>query len=226
MADPLVLLPGLNCSPRLWSTMLDELGSPTVVHGRLDGPTLDDAVAALLHVLPPRFALAGLSMGGIVAMALVRQAPERVSRLCLMATNGRGPTPQQRAGWLAQRSELAVGRTARDVQRDLLPFLLYSRDPELAEMALLMADDLGEQALDGQLAAQATRTDERPALAAVRVPTLVLVGDQDRICPVDRHEEIHALIPGSRLTVLAGVGHLAPLEAPAAVAAALAGWLG
>ncbi len=84
---------------------------------------------------------------------------------------------------------------------------------------------MGERALDAQLTAQATRVDERPGLAGVRVPTLVLAASLDRLCPVDRHEEIAAAIPGARLRVLAGVGHLAPLEAPAAVAAALRPWL-
>jgi pimeloyl-ACP methyl ester carboxylesterase len=88
-----------------------------------------------------------------------------------------------------------------------------------------MADDVGAAAFDRQLAAQATRIDERPGLADVRVPTLVLAGAQDRLCPPERHEEIAALVPGAGLEVLPGVGHLLPLEAPARVAEALGTWL-
>jgi pimeloyl-ACP methyl ester carboxylesterase len=216
----LVVLPGMGCSPRLWSTALPDT---PVVHGTLDRPSIDSCVDALLDALPPRFALAGLSLGGIVAMALVRRAPERVTRLALLATNARGPTPAQHEAWAAARAAVAAGRTARDVQRDLLPVLLHDHAHD--DTALAMADDLGAAAFDVQLAAQATRVDERPALARVAVPTLVLAGGADRLCPVDRHEEIAALIPGARLEILEGVGHLLTLEAPAQVQAALTAWL-
>jgi pimeloyl-ACP methyl ester carboxylesterase len=219
VSEPLVLLPGMNCSPRLWDGVVDG------IHGELTAPTLDGCVDALLDRLPPRFALAGLSLGGIVAMALVRRAPERVARLALIATNARGPTDQQRAAWSAQRAALAAGATARDIQRDLLPVLLHRRTPDLEAVTLAMADDTGAATLDAQLALQATRIDERPALAAVAVPTLVLAGAEDRICPLDRHEEIAARIPGAHLQVLPGVGHLSPLEAPTEVSAALRSWL-
>lgn len=208
----------MNCSPRLWPDV-------PAVHGRLDHPTVDGCVDALLAELPDRFALAGLSLGGIVAMALVRRAPSRVTRLCLMSTNARGPAPEQRRAWAAQRAALAAGATARDLQRDLLPVLLHARTPALDERALAMADDVGEEALDRQLAMQATRVDERPGLAAVRVPTLVVAAAHDRLCPVERHEEIHALVPGSKLVVLEGRGHLAPIEDPDGIAGVLAAWL-
>jgi pimeloyl-ACP methyl ester carboxylesterase len=225
VSDPLVLLPGMGCSPRLWAGVLAELDGPPVVHGALDRPTLDGGVDALLDRLPARFALAGLSLGGIVAMALVRRAPHRVTRLALLSTNARAPTPEQHAGWAAQRQALAGGATARDLQRDLLPVLLHRRAPDLDATALAMADDTGAAVLDHHLAAQATRTDERPALAAVAVPTLVLAAAEDRLCPLDRHQEIAARIPGAHLVVLPAVGHLSPLEALAEVAAALRPWL-
>jgi pimeloyl-ACP methyl ester carboxylesterase len=221
----LVVLPGMGCSARLWSSALRSSALPEVpvVHGTIDRPAIDGCVDALLETLPPRFALAGLSLGGIVAMALVRRAPERVERLALLATNARGPTPAQYEGWAAARAGLAAGRTARDLQRDLLPVLL--RDHTHDDTALAMADDVGAATFDRQLAAQATRIDERPALPRVAVPTLVLAGGADVLCPVDRHEEIAALVPGARLEVLDGVGHLVTLEAPARVAAALEAWL-
>lgn len=225
MTETLVLLPGMNCSARLWDGVLDGWDGPAPVFGELDRPTLDGCVDALLERLPPRFALAGLSLGGIVAMALVRRAPRRVTGLALLSTNARGPTPEQHAAWAAQRAALASGATARDLQRDLLPVLLHRRDPDLDATALAMADDIGTTVLDHQLAAQSTRIDERPAMAAVMVPTLVLAASEDRLCPLDRHEEIAAAIPGARLEVLDGVGHLSPLEAPAAVSAALRSWL-
>ena len=222
---PLVLLPGMNCSARLWSGL--DLG-PASTPG-LTEPDLVEQVERLLDELPPRFALAGLSLGGIVAMALVRTAPERVSRLCLLSTNPYGPTEQQLDGWRRERDRLASGTTAREIQRDLLPLLLTAESlrsrPDLVETTLTLADET-ETALDAQLALQATRIDERPGLSMVKCPTLVLTAREDRLCPVDRHREIAALVPGAELQILEGAAHLSPLEQPAAVAAALSTWAG
>lgn len=228
-SEPLVLLPGMGCSRELWSGVERRLarlpgGGPTIVHAPLDADALEPAVTGLLAGLPPRFALAGLSLGGIVAMALLRAAPCRVTRLALLSTNARAPSPQQYAAWRTQRAALAAGRPARALQEELIDVLLARREPPLVERTLAMADDVGAATFDRQLALQATRVDERPALAQVRVPTLVIAGGADALCPVQRHREIHARVPGARLRVIGGCGHLSPLERPDAVAAALAAW--
>jgi len=219
---PLVLLPGMGCSPDLWAGARPERET---VHGTIDTATLDGCVDSLLATLPPRFALAGLSLGGIVAMALTRRAPERVAALCLIATNARPPTPAQQEAWAAQRQALRSGATARSLQRALLPALIAHRTPEQDERVLAMADAVGERAWDAQLALQATRVDERPALPRVGVPTLVVAGEQDAICPLANHTEIAAAVPGAVLHVVPGAGHLVPVDSPAATAALLADWL-
>jgi pimeloyl-ACP methyl ester carboxylesterase len=224
LSDPLVLLPGLNCSPALWSA-LDVGPAITPI---LTEPTLDGQIDRLLDGLPPRFDLAGLSLGGIVAMALVRRAPERVRRLCLMSTTSRPPTSQQYAMWARQRAALAAGATARDLQRELKAALLspHARTtrPELVEVALAMADDIGAETLDAQLALQATRVDERPGLARVRCPTMIIAGRDDALCRPERHVEMQELIAGSELVVLDRCGHLSTLEQPAAVGSLLRRW--
>lgn len=222
-AEPVVLLPGMNCSARLWADLA--LG-PVTTPG-LTEPDLSSQVDRLLEELPPRFALAGLSLGAIVAMALVRTAPERVTRLALLSTNPYAPTAQQLTGWRRERGRLAAGTMPREIQRDLLPFLLTDENvrsrPDLVEEALTLADGVD---LDAQLALQATRVDERPGLREVRCPTLVLAARSDRLCSVDRHREIAALVPGAELQILDRTAHLSPLERPVAVATALRGWLG
>ncbi|HEY5980768.1 MAG TPA: alpha/beta fold hydrolase [Microlunatus sp.] len=220
--EPLVLLPGMNCSARLWSGL--DLG-PVSTPG-LTEPDLPSQVDRLLDELPPRFALAGLSLGAIVAMAMVRTAPNRVTQLALLSTNPYGPTEQQLAGWRRERDRLAAGTTAREIQRDLLPVLLTDDSvwnrPDVVEAALTLAEEID---LDAQLALQATRIDERPGLREIRCPTLVLAAREDRLCPLDRHREISALVPGAELQILERAAHLSPLEQPAAVTAALRGWL-
>jgi pimeloyl-ACP methyl ester carboxylesterase len=229
-SDPLVLLPGMNCSAQLWTSVLGSPGlgpgGPEVWHPHLEGRSLDDCVDRLLAQLPARFALVGHSLGAIVALALTRRAPERVSRLALLAVNPLPPRPDQQEAWSAQRRSLAEGTTARALQEQLLPVLVPAhRRAELDAVVLEMADEVGARRLDDQLAIQQTRVDERGSLHLIRVPTLVVAGEQDALVPVARHEEVAAEVADHRLVVLPGTGHLAPLEEPAAVAAALASWL-
>jgi pimeloyl-ACP methyl ester carboxylesterase len=209
----------MNCSPALWSKL--DLGAwPSVITPELSEPTLDSQVARLLDELPARFALAGLSLGGIVAMALVRTAPERVSSLVLMSTNPHAPADAQLDGWRAARDALRAGRTARELQSDWLPVLLSERGrrrPDLVNDTLAMADAVGEEALDAQLALQATRIDERPALPYVRCPTMIIAARQDALCSVAKHTELKELIPGSSLLIIEDCGHLSPLEQPRVV---------
>lgn len=224
-AEPLVLLPGMGCTPALWSA-LDLPRAP--VTPVLELPALDDEVDRLLELLPERFALAGLSLGAVVAMALVRREPERVTRLALLSTNPYAPTPAQRQGWAGQRAELATG-PARALQESLLPLLLSpcarERRADVVATTLAMADELGADAYDRQLRLQATRVDERPGLVLVRCPTLVLAARGDRLCGLDRHQEIARLVPRVTLRVVENSGHLSPLEQPAVVSDHLRRWL-
>lgn len=223
--SPLVLLPGMGCTAALWSGL--ELPGE-VVTPVLEEPDLDAEVERLLALLPDRFALAGLSLGAIVAMALVRRAPGRVQRLALLSTNPYPPAPAQRTAWAKQRRTLAAAG-ARGLQASLLPVLLspavLTSRPDLVELTLGMADEVGEDRYDAQLRLQGTRVDERPGLRAVRCPILVVAARQDRLCRVDRHEEIVALVPGAELVVLEECAHLSPLEQPAAVGGQLLRWL-
>lgn len=220
---PLVLLPGMGCTAGLWSRL--DVDPEDVLTPVLTEPSLETEVDRLLDLLPARFALAGLSLGAIVAMALTRRAPERVTRLVLMSTNPYAPTPAQRAVWAEQRRALAGGVTTRELQRRLLPVLLsptvITDRPDLVELTLSMADELGVETLDAQLRLQGTRVDERPGLHSVRCPTTVVAARQDRLCSVGRHQELAALIPGAELTVLDDCAHLSPLERPEAVLARL-----
>ena len=182
----------------------------------------------LLHELPPRFSLAGLSLGGIVAMALVRRAPQRVAGLCLLSTNPLAPTDRQLATWSDQRAALAAGLSARDLQHRLLPLLLspttLDQRPDLVETTLTMADEVGTAALSAQLHLQATRVDERPGLGSIRCPTLIVAAADDALCPVARHRELARLIPDSRLIVVPRCAHLSPLEQPGPVGQSLREW--
>lgn len=223
--EPLVLLPGMNCTAALWEPVVAQLDPPVEVH-EVDGRSVDDAVDRLLERLPPRFALAGLSLGGIVAMALHRRAPSRVTRLALLDTNPLAPTDAQRASWQDVVARLDDGLTAGGYQREIMDLLVSGAHRDrLSGIVAAMGDAVGADRLGRQLQMQQTRVDERPGLRSVRVPTLVAYGAEDALCPSERHRDIAGAIgTAARLVEIGEAGHLSPLEQPDRVAAELRAW--
>jgi pimeloyl-ACP methyl ester carboxylesterase len=223
--EPLVLLSGMLGDASLWDGVAAELGDTVLPWpARID---LDDSVPEMaLSVLaeaPPRFALAGHSLGGIVALEVQRRAPERVTRLALLNTSARGPSDAQQRAWAENHRRTEAGEFGR-VADELAEATLGPAHRGLVARNRRMADTVGAQGLLRQLAAQATRPDSRDRLAAVDVPVLVVSGEQDAICPPALQEEIAGLCPRVTLATVPGVGHMAPLEDPAAVADLLRAW--
>ena len=227
---PIVLIPGLLCSPRLYAEQLPALwrfGAVTVADH-----TRDDSVGGiarrLLAAAPPRFALVGLSMGGYTAFEVMRAAPDRVVRLALLDTSARPDLPEQGE---RRRAQIALARGGRfaEVLDPLFQSWVPSShraDATLRHVVQLMAEETGPDAFVRQITAIMTRPDSRPGLAAIRCPTLVLVGDKDEATPPERAAEIADGIPGARLVAVPESGHLSPLEQPAHVTRALVEWLG
>ncbi len=183
--------------------------------------------ADVLAAAPPEFALAGLSMGGIVAMEMLRQAPGRIVRIALLDTNPLAEAEAVRAARLPQIDAVRQGRL-RAVMRDEMKPRYLAPGPGRAavlDLCMAMAMELGPDAFVRQSQALRDRPDQTATLRACTVPALVLCGRDDALCPVARHALMHALIPGSVLTVIDGAGHLPTLERPAATTAALLGWL-
>jgi|SRR5215468_3939420 len=231
MSDPLpiVLVPGLNCSARLYAEQVPALwgcGPVTIADHRRD-----DSVAAIaariLAMAPPRFALAGLSMGGYITFAMVRAAPERVARLALLDTSARPDTPEQTE---RRHSMIALAESGRFAEAaDLLfPVFVHRNrhgDEALRTIVRTMAEETGPQAFVRQERAIMTRPDCRALLKSIRCPTLVLVGDGDALTPPVLSEEIAAGIAGAHLVRVPDCGHLSTLERPQAVNRALVEWL-
>ncbi|WP_298816195.1 alpha/beta fold hydrolase [uncultured Roseibium sp.] len=226
---PLVLLPGMMCDARLYGPQIAELSGEVPLHlAPVTGhESVRELAEDLLQNAPPRFALAGLSMGGIVAMEVVRQAPERVVRLALLDTNPRAELDEVKKGREPQIDKVRAG-SLKDVMRDeLKPNYLANgpRRQDVLDLCMDMALDLGAGVFERQSRALQTRPDQQDTLAGVTCPTLVLMGAEDRLCPLDRHELMHDLISGSTLTIVEGAGHLPTLEQPDAVNEAFKTWL-
>lgn len=191
------------------------------------GERIEEIASNLLDDLPPRFALAGLSMGGIVAMELLRRAPRRITRLALMDTNPLAETPQAAANREPQIVKVRAGRLT-DVMRDEMKPNYLAPGPYRAEILSLvmdMAAALGPEVFVRQSRALQRRPDQQDVLRKCKAPTLVLCGAHDALCPVKRHEFMAELIPGAELRVLADAGHLPTLEMPDETTDALRAWL-
>ena len=226
---PLVLLPGLLTDARLWAPQRAALAGASDV--RVADLTRDDSLAGMaarmLDAAAPRFALAGLSMGGYVALEVLRRAPERVAGLALLDTTARPDTPEQTARRTEALALARAGAFAR-ITPAMLPLLVHPahlEDPAVGGLVKDMAAAVGPEAFARQQNAIMARPDSRPDLPQIACPTLVVVGRQDQITPPDHAEEMAAAIPNAHLTVIEECGHLSTLDQPAAVGAALAGWL-
>ena len=231
----LILIPGLMCDDAVWTPLLPALSAQATCqiadHGNANSLTV--MAQRILDQAPARFALAGHSMGGRVALEVVRLAPERVSRLALLDTGytglAAGTTGEEEA---AKRYALRdIARTqgvramaAQWVQGMVDPARLV--DAVLIESIVAMFERKSADIFANQIAALLARPDATPVLRAVRVPTLVLCGRADTWSPVSQHEQIAALVPGARLHVVDNAGHMCTMERPAAVAQPLLKWLG
>jgi pimeloyl-ACP methyl ester carboxylesterase len=226
----LVLIPGLLCDATLWRAQIEDLAD--MAQPWVADVTRDDSVAAmaqrvLAEAPPGRFALAGLSMGGYVAQAIMRVAPDRVARLALLDTSARADTAEQtarRRGLI----ELAEKGEFQGVTPRLLPVFLHPdrlSDKPLTDAVMAMTARVGKDAFLRQQRAIVGRIDNRPNLPAISCPTLVLCGREDQLTPLAGHEEIASLIPGARLEVIEECGHLSTMERPWEVSVALRQWL-
>ncbi|MGA9432672.1 MAG: alpha/beta fold hydrolase [Roseobacter sp.] len=229
MPEPLVLLPGMMCDARLFGPQIADLSVDhcVTVAPITQGGRVEDIATLLLGRLPERFALAGLSMGGIVAMEILRRAPGRVSRLALLDTNPLAETPQTAAAREPQIVAARAGRL-RDVMRDEMKPKYLADGPaqkDVLDLVMQMAETLGPEVFVRQSRALQRRPDQQATLRKCRLPTLVLCGAEDTLCPVKRHEFMAELIPQARLVVVEGAGHLPTLEQPDATTRALRDWM-
>jgi pimeloyl-ACP methyl ester carboxylesterase len=226
---PMVLVPGLLCTARLYAEQVPVLWrfGPVMIADHRRDDTAAAIAARILAAAPPRFALAGLSMGGYLALEVMRQAPDRVARLALLDTNARGDTPEISERRRRQIELAQIGRLGEIVDQQLPLFVHRDRrgDTSLIEIVRVMAEETGVEAFVRQQRALIGRADLRSHLAAIRCPTLVLVGDGDELTPPTLAKEIAGSITGARLVVVPASGHLSTLEQPVAVNTALVEWM-
>ena len=226
---PLVLLPGMMCDERLFAPQINELSKRREVHFAkiTDHETISELASDVLNNAPPVFALAGLSMGGIVAMEIVSQAPERVERLALLDTNPLAELPDVLKRRGPQIDAIKNGQLKEIIRDEMKPNYLFDgvRKAEILKLCMDMALDIGPDAFIRQSIALRDRVDQKNTLRSYKRPALVLCGRHDVLCPLERHELMHTLLENSKLEIIEDAGHLPTLEQPKITTMALASWL-
>lgn len=225
----LVLLPGLAGDAAMWHEQLAALADrhPVVADVHMRHASIPEMAAALLARHPGPLALCGTSMGGMVAMETARQAPARVRGLALLGTTARPESEEIR---LVRERAIALFAQGR-VGEVIVPNVAMAFHPDRASDRPLLDRYLdfvlraGAQQLVRQNRAVIVRPDARAHLPAVRCPTLVACGEDDQLTPPELSREIAALVPGAELVLVPHCGHMLTMEQPAAVNAALKGWL-
>jgi pimeloyl-ACP methyl ester carboxylesterase len=226
---PILLVPGLVSSPRIFAPVVPALWrlGPVTVANHIRDDNMGAVARRILAEAPPRFALAGHSMGGYIAFEIMRQAPERVAKLALINTQARPDTPEATTRRRGQIARAQAGEF-RAILDELFPGFVHPSRRENAELHQLvhdMGEDLGAEAFVRQQTAIMSRPDSRPTLAWIKCPTLVLSGDEDNTIPNSLSVEMADGIHGAKLVILAHCGHLPQVERPKATADALVEWL-
>jgi len=225
---PLLLLPGLLNDAELWRAQIADLSdiADCVVGDQTRGDSLQAVAEDVLAQAPPHFALAGFSLGGFVAQQILRIAPQRVRRLALIGASIHADSPERAQQRRAQRASVRLpGRFHGFGDALMRSYIDASRldDELLVQRVREMTTRLGAEVFLRQ--SGLVRMEGRDVLAAYHGPLLIVCGANDRITPLAVSEEMHALVPHSRLVVLPDCGHLAPMEKPDEVSAALREWL-
>ena len=218
------MIPGLGSDAAVWRRTVVALGGEVhcLIGDTLSDGALPSMARRILDQAPERFALAGVSMGGMVAMEVIRIAPERVTRLALIDTNARPDTISRKAGrYVANLFVGATGDFRRLAERSVASLVHPSAPQDIRVELADMSVRVGAATYIRQNRAVSARGDLRPVLAGVAVPTAVIVGREDRLTPVALSQEIHSLTPGSTLHVIPDCGHLPPIEKPEVLAGLL-----
>ncbi len=228
--ETLVLLPGMMCDARLFAPQVEAFDEQyrILIPDLVAHSITDMATNVLADCGDEKFNLAGLSMGGIVAMEMVRQAPERVLRIGLLDTNHLADAPEKFDMRNRQINDVQRGKLREVIIEEMKPVYLAERnrgDQHLLDILIDMAIEVGAETFIAQSLALRDRVDQSETLKTYRGPSLVLCGAEDNLCPPERHREIADLLPDAELHVLPGAGHITTLETPDSVNQAMADWL-
>ena len=219
-AENVLLLPGMMCDARMWADQIEAIESPVSIPDLSGHDNFFDMAASVLGNAPKRFAVAGLSMGGILAFELWRQAPDRITHMALLDTNPFADSPDRKSSRLQQIEQVFAGGLRELAVESLKP--LYQAesnrdDDDLLNEILDMVLELGPDTFRRQSLALRNRADSVETLASINCPATVICGSEDTLCPLSYHEYMANRIPDAELIVINDCGHLSSMEQADAV---------
>lgn len=229
-----LLIPGHMCDARLWSADDDAIPKAFPAFGArvetvtADATTITEMASRLLAAFAGPLLPVGFSMGGIVALEMARLAPDRLHALAVLDTNPSADLPERAAVRPRQQAEVLGGGLERVVVEELKPLYLAARNRSNGALKTLLRDmalALGPETFVRQSEALRTRGDLRSTLPVLSMPTFVACGEEDELCPPAWHEDMAAELRRAELHVIAGAGHMLPLEEPRELAGRLASWV-
>ena len=227
--NPVLLLPGTLCTGAIFEHQIEALEavglSVDVVEFHHER-SIGEMAATVAQRIPDNasVAIAGFSMGGMVALELARQAPERIAQLALINSNHHGDHPERRARRLTQLARTTDDELPGLIEREYLPRYLHRQEPAHRALILHMARELGIDCFRSQTMALASRPDASQTLRSIDCPLLIIGSTEDPLCPPAVQVEMHRLAAHSELLLLSGCGHFSTLECPEAVSQTLCNW--
>lgn len=227
---PLLLIPGLLCTDELWRDQIQALSdiADMTVPKHDQHEAIEDIATEILKNAPDQFALAGLSMGGYIALEIVLRAPERVSHLALMDTRADPDSPKAKKKRQDFINLVKRGTTFKGVTESLLPMLIHPdrfKDTDLTGRIYKMAQDIGREGFIRQETAIMNRKDRNPELPQISCPTLVVSGNEDALIPAPLQQKMAEMIPDSEFHIIENCGHLPTMERPMESNLLLREWL-
>ena len=218
MKYPLVFIPGMMCDSRLFQPQISEFSKQYLVC--ITPVSYSDSIEKIsfeiLRQLPPKFTLIGLSMGGILAMEIIKKVPERVMKIVLMDTNFKSETLETKSKRIPQIKLVNEGKLEAVMKKQILQNYLVKnkKNQKILELCLKMAKELGKEIFINQSKALAARKNYKEILKKIKVPSLIICGRYDQLCPIEVHREMESLIKYSTLEIIPDAAHLPTLEQP------------
>ena len=225
----LVMIPGMMCDERIFSPQIDSLGDEIelTIADISRFSSVVDLASDVLKKAPRKFSLLGHSMGGIVAMEMYSQEPNRIEKLILMDTNPNSELEEVKSKREPQIKDVSEGRLLNVMRDEMKPnYLAQSRNQSsVLNVCMDMALSLGPDVFINQSRALQTRADQQSNIQSINIPVLIICGSEDKLCTVERHEMMHNMISNSELKIINNAGHMPTLEQPSETTEILKEWL-
>jgi pimeloyl-ACP methyl ester carboxylesterase len=223
------MVPGMMCDERIFSPQIEALSQnlEVTIADISNFSSVRELASDVLKKAPKKFSLLGHSMGGIVAMEIYSQEPNRIEKLILMDTNPKAELDEVKLKREPQIREVNKGKLLEVMRDEMKPNYLAESENKTSVLSVCMdmALNLGPDVFINQSRALQSRLDQQNTIQSIKIPVLIMCGSEDKLCPVERHEMMHNMISDSDLKIINNAGHMPTLEQPRETTEVIKEWL-